>query len=45
MKGGTFQGALKGLSEKGLIYDAQKDEYDYRLTFPLMALWICRRLT
>jgi DNA-binding MarR family transcriptional regulator len=45
MKGGTLQGALKGLSEKGLIYDAQKDEYDYRLTFPLMALWICRRLT
>jgi hypothetical protein len=23
----------------------EKDEYDYRLTFPLMALWICRRLT
>jgi len=45
MKGGTLQGALKGLSEKGLIYDAQKDEYDYQLTFPLMALWIRRRLT
>ena len=44
VKGGTLQGALKGLSEKGLIYDAQKDDYDYRLTFPLMALWIRRRL-
>jgi hypothetical protein len=45
MRGGSLQGALKGLTQKGLIYDTQKDEYDYKLTSPLIALWIKARLT
>jgi hypothetical protein len=45
MRGGSLQGALKGLTEKGLIYDTQKDQYDYKLTSPLIALWIKARLT
>jgi hypothetical protein len=44
MRGGSLQGAIKGLIQKGLIYDVNKDEYDYKLTSPLLALWIMARL-
>ena len=39
-KGGAIQGALSGLQQKGLIYDASQN---YRLTHPLLSLWIQQR--
>jgi hypothetical protein len=41
MPGGTLQGALKSLKEKGLIYDENYGKnYINQLTLPLMAAWI-----
>lgn len=41
-RGGSLQGALTGLQHKGLIYGP---EQGYRLALPLLALWICQRLS
>ena len=41
-RGGSLQGALSGLQQKGLIYGSQQG---YRLALPLLALWIRQRLT
>ncbi|WP_413173711.1 ATP-binding protein [Anabaena azotica] len=41
-RGGSLQGALTGLQNKGLIYSA---EQDYRLALPLLALWLRQRLS
>lgn len=41
-RGGSLQGALTALQEKGLIYDRTQG---YRLALPLLALWIRQRLT
>lgn len=41
-RGGSLQGALTGLQQKGLIYGSQQG---YRLALPLLALWIRQRLT
>lgn len=41
-RGGTLQGALTGLQQKGLIYGSKQG---YRLALPLLALWIRQRLT
>jgi hypothetical protein len=40
-KGGTLQGAIKGLQQKGLIYGA---EDNFQLTLPLFATWIKNNL-
>lgn len=40
-RGGTLQGALIGLQQKGLIYGS---EQGYRLALPLMDLWLRQRL-
>ena len=36
-RGGTLQAALKGLQQKGLIYDSKEN---YQLTLPLLAYWL-----
>jgi hypothetical protein len=41
-RGGSLQGALTGLQQKGLIYGS---EQGYRLALPLLALWLRQRLT
>lgn len=41
-RGGSLQGALTGLQQKGLIYGSKQG---YRLALPLLALWIRQRLT
>lgn len=41
-KGGSLQGALSGLQQKGLIYGSKQS---YRLALPLLALWIRQHLT
>jgi hypothetical protein len=41
-RGGSLQGALTGLQQKGLIYGSK---LGYRLALPLLALWIRQRLT
>lgn len=41
-RGGSLQGALTGLQQKGLIYGS---EQGYRLALPLLALWIRQHLT
>lgn len=41
-RGGSLQGALTGLQQKGLIYGSQQG---YRLALPLLALWIRQRLS
>lgn len=40
-RGGSLQGALTGLQQKGLIYGSDQG---YRLALPLLALWIRQRL-
>jgi len=40
-RGGSLQGALVGLQQKGLIYGA---EYGYRVALPLFSLWIQKYL-
>ncbi len=40
-RGGGLQGALASLEQKGLVYGA---DYNYRLTIPLLALWLRHRL-
>jgi hypothetical protein len=40
-RGGSLQGALTGLQQKGLIYGA---EQGYQLALPLLALWLRQRL-
>lgn len=40
-RGGGLQGALASLQQKGLIYGP---EYDYRLTLPLLALWLKQQI-
>ena len=39
-KGGTMQGALLGLQQKGLIYDVHQS---YKVALPLLRLWIWKR--
>jgi hypothetical protein len=41
-RGGSLQGALIRLQQKGLIYDA---EHGYKLALPLLALWLRQRLS
>ena len=41
-RGGSLQGALTGLQQKGLIYGFKQG---YRLALPLLTLWIRQRLT
>jgi hypothetical protein len=41
-RGGSLQGALTGLQQKGLIYGSKQG---YRLALPLLALWIRQRLS
>ncbi len=41
-RGGGLQGALASLEQKGLVYGA---DYNYRLTMPLLALWLRYRLS
>ncbi|MBD2104783.1 ATP-binding protein [Leptolyngbya sp. FACHB-261] len=40
-RGGSLQGALAGLQQKGLLYGSDQG---YRLALPLLALWIRERL-
>nr|WP_202896014.1 ATP-binding protein [Iningainema tapete] len=40
-RGGSLQGAITGLQQKGLIYG---NEQGYRLALPLLALWLRQRL-
>lgn len=40
-RGGGLQGALASLQQKGLVYGP---EYGYRITMPLLALWLKQRL-
>lgn len=40
-RGGSLQGALTGLQQKGLIYGS---EQGYKLALPLLALWLRQRL-
>ena len=40
-RGGTLQGALSSLEQKGLIYGP---EHDYRIALPMLALWLQHRL-
>nr|WP_210404216.1 hypothetical protein [Chroococcidiopsis sp. TS-821] len=41
-RGGSLQGALIGLQQKGLIYGS---EQNYRLALPFFALWLRQRLS
>ncbi|MEB3337352.1 MAG: ATP-binding protein [Leptolyngbyaceae bacterium] len=41
-RGGSLQGALASLEQKGLVYGSQ---YSYRITLPLLAFWLRYRLT
>lgn len=41
-RGGSLQGAITGLQQKGLIYGA---EQGYRLALPILALWLRQRLS
>ncbi|MFH7029156.1 MAG: ATP-binding protein [Heteroscytonema crispum UTEX LB 1556] len=41
-RGGSLQGALTGLQQKGLIYGA---EQGYKLALPLLGLWLRQRLS
>jgi hypothetical protein len=41
-RGGSLQGSLTGLQNKGLIYSA---EQGYQLALPLLALWLRQRLS
>ncbi len=41
-RGGSLQGSLAGLQNKGLIYSA---EQGYQLALPLLALWLRQRLS
>ncbi|WP_421658102.1 hypothetical protein [Leptothermofonsia sp. ETS-13] len=40
-RGGGLQGALASLQQKGLVYGP---EYHYRITLPLLALWLRHQL-
>ncbi len=40
-RGGTLQGALSSLAQKGLLYGA---ELNYRIALPLLAFWLKHRL-
>jgi hypothetical protein len=40
-RGGTLQGALASLEQKGLVYGA---DLGYRITLPLLAFWLKHRL-
>jgi hypothetical protein len=40
-RGGSLQGAIASLQQKGLVYGA---EYGYRITMPLLAFWLKHRL-
>ncbi|MBF2027548.1 MAG: ATP-binding protein [Oscillatoriales cyanobacterium C42_A2020_001] len=40
-RGGGLQGALASLQQKGLVYGP---EYGYRITMPLLALWLKQKL-
>jgi hypothetical protein len=40
-KGGSLQGALASLQQKGLVYGA---EYGYRITLPMLTFWLKHRL-
>jgi hypothetical protein len=40
-RGGTLQGALASLEQKGLLYGAA---HGYRIALPLLALWLKQRL-
>ncbi len=40
-RGGTLQGALASLVQKGLLYDADQN---YRVALPLLAFWLKHRL-
>lgn len=40
-RGGSLQGAIASLQQKGLVYGA---EYGYRITMPLLAFWLKYRL-
>ncbi|MGI0490996.1 AAA family ATPase [Alkalinema pantanalense CENA528] len=40
-RGGTLQGALSSLEQKGLIYGA---DYGYRIALPMLGLWLKHRL-
>ncbi|MGA7933062.1 MAG: ATP-binding protein [Kovacikia sp.] len=40
-RGGGLQGALASLQQKGLVYG---QEYNYRITMPLLAFWLKHRL-
>jgi hypothetical protein len=41
-RGGSLQGALASLEQKGLVYGS---EYQYRLTSPFLACWLQQRLS
>jgi len=41
-RGGTLQGALTSLQQKGLVYGA---ELGYRITLPLLAFWLKHQLS
>lgn len=41
-RGGGLQGALASLQQKGLVYG---QDYGYRITMPLLAVWLKQRLT
>ena len=41
-RGGSLQGAIAGLQNKGLIYGA---ELDYKIALPLFGLWLRQRLS
>jgi hypothetical protein len=40
-RGGTLQGALASLEQKGLLYGAAQG---YRIALPMLALWLKQRL-
>jgi hypothetical protein len=41
-KGGSLQGALESLEQKGLVYGAQ---YGYRIALPMLCFWLRNRLS
>ncbi|MGK7916517.1 MAG: ATP-binding protein, partial [Prochloraceae cyanobacterium] len=41
-RGGSLQGAIAGLQNKGLIYGADNG---YKIALPLFALWLRQRLS
>jgi hypothetical protein len=41
-KGGSLQGALASLQQKGLVYGP---EYGYRITLPMLTFWLKHRLS